>query len=126
MKKLPKEELNRLYLHGRFHLSELAEHFACSEETIQENLDFYEIPERPGWRGSIIAKKMNWTQREFATELYRMYHEDELGVHKIAEKLGTSPTTIWLWLWRFYIPLRNRYFVDSTICSKKGKDQLMT
>lgn len=115
MRILPKEELERLYLHGRFQFIELAEHFSCSEETIQENLVFYDIPERTsGWRGSSIAKKMNWTQREFATELYRMYYGEELGVHKIAEKLETTPTTIWLWLYRFYIPLRNRYFVDGT------------
>jgi hypothetical protein len=118
MRKLHKEELERLYLHGRFQIDELAAQFSCSEETIQKNLDFYEIPERPGWRGSHIAKKMSWTQREFATELYRLYHEEELGVHKIAERLDTTPIMIWLWLFRFYIPLRNRHYANSTIRSK--------
>lgn len=48
MRKLHKEELEHLYLYGLFEISELADHYSCSEEMIQKNLDFYEIPKMEG------------------------------------------------------------------------------
>jgi transposase len=96
-----KEELETLYLKQMKSIDEIAEKFGMSGITISGWLKRYEIKTR----NISEAKLPAGVVKPGKEELERMYNQ--MSTVEIAEKLGTSNTTVGKWLKKYGIKIRN-------------------
>ncbi|SHE66927.1 hypothetical protein SAMN05444392_102304 [Seinonella peptonophila] len=104
MRKLPKDELSKLYLEDCFTYSDLAKHFKCSPNTILSNLELYRIPKLS--KGNHLSRQLKLSNNELKELLYDLYWQKEMSVSAISDYLQSTPYTIWANLRRLGINRR--------------------
>lgn len=100
---LPEYELRRLYLKELYTFKDLANHFACSIQTVRKNLKHHRIPKR---KRIYHTRKLRMSEEEFRQKLYDLYWNQALSTYKIADLLDLSQMCIWSHMKRMNIPRR--------------------
>jgi hypothetical protein len=105
MRLLPENELRQKLQEG-YRMQDLTKHFRCSTNTIQVNIEHYQISRNNAKkRKCLLASKNDWTKK-MAHVLYHLYWVELLSTTQITKKLGTTHPTILNWLHWFNIPVR--------------------
>ncbi|MBN2422899.1 helix-turn-helix domain-containing protein [Candidatus Woesearchaeota archaeon] len=94
MVKMPKEELEKLYLEQKKTISQIAKHFNCHYRTVYARLKRLNIPIRQGRPKK--KPRIHLGHIELAEMLKTKYSIDE-----IAKKLRTKPETVRLFIRKY-------------------------
>ncbi|MCH5586332.1 hypothetical protein MK805_15420 [Shimazuella sp. AN120528] len=99
MRFLPEEELKRLYLEEFYTIADLIFYYGCSQKTIKQNFQLYQIPVNK--RGNFLYRKLQMSEKKFASLLKELYWIRRMSTYEIAEYLEVSQQAIWMNMVRF-------------------------
>ena len=93
--KLPKLQLEKLYLHQQMSGPEIAEVFECSPGVVYRELARHQIPRRSKQEVAALSRaKLSIREDIDEATLCELYHGQQMSEIEVAEALGCSPSTV--------------------------------
>lgn len=101
---MPEQELRRLYVEEEQSIEDISDHYGCSFLAVRNRLQVYGIDIRGPGDALVDADSSAYRDED---QLRRLYKEEGLSKHDIAERCGVAESTVQYWMDRFGIESRD-------------------